>query len=68
MSQYTEIKLTDKPSIRIVEHYQKQCEDKQAGRTLTRLIQAAHAAGLRLTPDAVADVAPQPSSRLQQTA
>jgi hypothetical protein len=44
------IRLTDKPTISIVEHYQSQLNDKQAGRTLVRIVQAFHSAGMQLTP------------------
>lgn len=51
MNDMTSIKLTDSPSIAIVEHYQRELGDKTAGKTLTRIIQAFHAKGLSLTPE-----------------
>ncbi|HAI10613.1 MAG TPA: hypothetical protein DCM28_02840 [Phycisphaerales bacterium] len=51
------IRLTDKPAIAIVEHYQRQVDDKQAGRTLVRIIQTFHAMGGQLGP--VATQAPE---------
>lgn len=45
------IRLTDSPSIAIVEAHQRQIGDRTVGRTLTRIVQAFHAAGLRLVPE-----------------
>ncbi len=46
------LRVTDKPTIAIVEHYQRQVQDKQAGRTLMRIVQAFHASGGCLAPTA----------------
>lgn len=51
MTETSSIKLTDGPSIAIVESYQRAIGDKTAGRTLTRIIQAFHAGGGRLLPE-----------------
>ena len=45
------LKLTDDNALRIVEHYRQQVGDAQSGKTLARLILAAFAAGVRLSPD-----------------
>jgi len=45
------IDLTDTPSIAIVCEHQRRIGDATAGRTLNRIVQAFHYAGLSLVPD-----------------
>lgn len=49
--QNSTVRLTDKPSILIVEQHQRKLGDATTGRTLVRIIQAFHSSGLSLTPE-----------------
>ena len=44
------VRLTDKAAIAIVEHHQREIGDATTARTLARIVQAFHAAGMSLLP------------------